>query len=286
MGDQTQYNSLTAFLAILNNPFATVNPARISSNRINNVGDALESFIKDAYSGVLGKEISQEEKETHHYPKAFSWLGNSGNPPDSLLRGGDGIEVKKIQSLTADIALNSSFPKDKLHVDDSRVASGAKAAEQWTERDIVYAIGTVDENELKRLWLIYGDCYAASKQTYEKLITAITNGIKITPSVEFHATNELAKVKKVDPLGVTDMRVRGMWHIQNPSRLYPNLVNSSPRRQYYLLMREEKYQSFNAEQRSELEKIQKDGYQNNVIEINDPDRPDQIIKAQFIRYEI
>ncbi|MDB5179993.1 MAG: NgoII restriction endonuclease R [Candidatus Saccharibacteria bacterium] len=286
MGDDVQYNSLTAFEGILNEPFATVNPARISNNRVNNTGDALEIFIKDAYSGLLGSNISLDDKELNHYPKVFSWLGNSGNPPDSLLKNGDGIEVKKIESLNAGIFLNSSFPKDKLHIDDSRVASGAKSAEQWTERDIVYAIGTVSENELKRLWLIYGDCYAASRETYESLIKIISDGVKTIPDVEFHDTNELAQVKKVDPLGITDLRVRGMWQIQNPSRLYSNLVNDTERRQYYMLMREEKYQSFNEEQRNRMESIDKEGYQNSIIEIRNPDNPAQLMKARFIKYEI
>ncbi|HET9174617.1 MAG TPA: NgoPII family restriction endonuclease [Candidatus Saccharimonadales bacterium] len=286
MGNDSQYNSLYAFKSILENPYATVNPARISSNRINNVGDALEVYIKDAYCGVLGSQLSQDEKELTVYPAAFSWLGNSGNPPDCLLRNGDGIEVKKIQSMNADIALNSSFPKSKLHVDDSRVATGAKASEEWIERDIVYAIGTVIDDELRRLWLIYGDCYAASRDTYEKLFTVISDGVKTIPDVEFCETNELAKVKKVDPLGITEMRVRGMWHIQNPSRLYAHLTTVTPHRQYYVLMREDKYQSFPEYQRNELEELNLDGYENSIIEIRDPDNPAHVIKARFIKYEI
>lgn len=280
-------NTLKAFKNIINDPGASVNPAAVSSNRINNIGDALEGYVKDAYAGVLNSELSQEEKYSE-YSKVFSWLGNLSNPPDAMLKGGDSIEVKKIESLTSDIALNSSFPKSKLHYNDSRVAGGAKRAEDWHEKDkdIVYIIGSVSDQKLSRLWFIYGDCYAASRETYERLINDVSCGIRTIPDIDFHDTNELAKIKKVDPLGITYMRVRGMWHIQNPSRLYSGLVGASERCQYYLLMREEKYKSFPKDDKDALEDLQLDGFSNDIICIRNPDNPAQKIQARFIKYEI
>ena len=281
----TTYNTLRAFRHIIENPNATINPAKISSNRINNVGDALEGFIKDAYANLLDSSLADFEKDCI-YSQAFSWLGNSGNPPDSILRDGDGIEVKKIQTLSSSIALNSSAPKSKLYANDARVATGAKLAENWVEKDIVYAIGSVPTQELKRLWLIYGDCYAASKEVYDRLSNAIAAGVRQLPDIQFQKTNELGRVNKVDPLGITDLRVRGMWHIDNPSRLYAHLVNNSSNRQFYLLMREQKYQSFPAKDRLALECIKVNGYSNTIINIRNPDNPAQLVKARFIKYEV
>ncbi|KXK26869.1 MAG: NgoPII restriction endonuclease [candidate division WS6 bacterium OLB20] len=62
------------------------------NNRINNVGDALEYFIKD---GFINEEVSSNEQRDKKYSEAFSYLGNSSNPPDFMLRGGDAFEVKK-----------------------------------------------------------------------------------------------------------------------------------------------------------------------------------------------
>lgn len=279
------YNTLRAFRHIIENPNATINPARISSNRINNVGDALEGFIKDAYAELLDTHLSDYEKDVV-YSRVFSWLGNSGNPPDSMLRGGDGIEVKKIQSISSAIALNSSSPKNRLYASDTRVATGAKTAENWIEKDIVYAIGSVPGQDLKRLWLIYGDCYAASKEVYDRLSNAIATGVRQLPDIQFQKTNELGRVNKVDPLGITNLRVRGMWHIDNPSRVYAHLVSNSPNRQYYLLMREEKYQTFPLSDRLALERIQSPHYDNSLVEIRNPDNPAQLIKARFIKYEV
>jgi len=134
--------------------------------------------------------------------------------------------------------------------------------------------------------MIYGDCYAASRGVYQKIFNVIGDGIKSIPNVDFQLTNELARVNKVDPLGITNLRTRGMWLIMNPSRLYSNLVASSKNRQYYLLMREEKYQSFSQADRDNLEKVDSDGYSNSVIDIKNPDNPAQLIKARFIKYEI
>lgn len=57
-------------------------------------------------------------------------------------------------------------------------------------------------------------------------------------------------------------------------------------KQFYLLMRENKYQSFSQEERFEIENIKKIGYSNEVIEIRDPDNPARLIKARIIKYEI
>lgn len=76
-----------------------------------------------------------------------------------------------------------------------------------------------------------------------------------------------------------------MWHIENPSRVYSELVSNTTNRQFYLLMREEKYQKLPAEDRSWLENIDLAGYDNQRIKIRDPDNPANLICARFIKYE-
>lgn len=106
-----KFNVLKAFKNIIDNPHASINPAIISSNRINNVGDALEGYIKDSVVGLLGQSPVVDNERDKLYSQAFSWLGNGGNPPDCIIKNGDAIEIKKIQSINSDIALNSSHPK-------------------------------------------------------------------------------------------------------------------------------------------------------------------------------
>jgi hypothetical protein len=68
--------------------------------------------------------------------------------------------------------------------------------------------------------------------------------------------------------------------------LYSQLVNQTDDRQFYLLMRETKYQSFSETDRKVIESISKDGFVNEIVEIRNPDNPANLIKARLIKYEI
>ncbi len=64
--------------------------------------------------------------------------------------------------------------------------------------------------------------------------------------IEFTQTNELGKVKKVDPLGVTDLRIRGMWHIANPYKIFDYIYKFDENAKFQLicLVLKEKYKTF------------------------------------------
>ena len=44
---------------------------------------------------------------------------------------------------------------------------------------MLYAIGHIPKTTktLKSLWLVYGDCFCANKETYERIKDTISNGI-------------------------------------------------------------------------------------------------------------
>ena len=46
--------------------------------------------------------------------------------------------------------------------------------------------------------------------------------------IEFIHTNEIGKLKRVDPLGITNLRIRGMWNIENPKDKDKKLVEENP----------------------------------------------------------
>src|SRR5262245_28624301 len=68
-----------------------------SSNRMNNMGVTLEYFVKDAFCNSLNIQDTNEKDREHS--KYFSYCGNTNNPPDFLIRGGDAVEVKKPDSI-------------------------------------------------------------------------------------------------------------------------------------------------------------------------------------------
>lgn len=210
-------NILQAIHTIINNPIPDLvtHYKSKSQNRINSIGEALEEFIKDSFADTIYETNPITKLEKHS--QLFSYIGNQNNPPDLIIKKGDAVEVKKIQSLNSAIALNSSYPKAKLYQDSPMITSACRKCESWTEKDIIYAIGVIQESNgkqvVKLLWLIQGDCYAASKEIYERISKQIASGINQIPSVEFSITKELGRVNKVDPLGITYLRIRGMWGI-------------------------------------------------------------------------
>lgn len=239
-------------------------------NRINAVGDQLEFYVKDAFADSF--LLNQNEKE-FSYSRVFSYLGNQNNPPDAILRGNDAIEVKKLQGMnTSHIPLNSSYPKSKLHSDSHMITTACRDCEQegWDQKDMIYAVGNVVYEKIKVLIFIYGDCYAASNEVYERVREAVKSGIS-SEGIEFSETRELGRVNRVDPLGITYLRIRGMWGIQSPIKLFENELNYDQNSDFtvFAIMKSEKYNSFPEDQREAVE---------NELEVSDivirnPDNP-------------
>jgi len=121
-------NILEAIKVIFDNSIPNIVSYYQGKNRINSVGDALECFIKDIFSDALNEnDLDIKNKK---YSEAFSYTGNQNNPPDIILKNGDAIEVKKIESLKANIALNSSYPKSKLYSDEPMLTSYCRNCEE------------------------------------------------------------------------------------------------------------------------------------------------------------
>ncbi len=275
-------NILKAIKNLVDNPIVDIKPYYQGRNRANSVGDALEVYIKDIFAGTIGKN---EAESIIEYNKHFSYLGNQNNPPDLMIKGGDAIEVKKIQSPKSALALNSSYPKAKLFVDSPMLTRACRECEDWKEKDIIYAVGCTTDDSVNWLWLVYGDCYSADKETYERVKNKISEGITEIGDVEFTETKELGKVKKVDPLGITDLRIRGMWHIVNPDKVF-DYINDNEESKFKLrvLMSAEKYKSFPKEDKEELESNEDLNMEN--IKIKNPNNVADLIDAKFIKYNI
>lgn len=278
-------NLLVAIKNIIENPVNELVEYYKGTNRANNMGDALEKYVKDAFCGINNN--TNDTERDRKYSEYFSYLGNSNNPPDLILKNSDAVEVKKNESLTSAIALNSSYPKSKLYADDSRITVDCKNCEDtpWSEKDIIYVIGYNPKNtkQLKSICFVYGDCYAARKEIYAQFADKISQGIREIDGIELVETNELAKVKKVDPLGITDLRVRGMWHIESPMKLFKNIFKLTDNAKFSLnaIVLEDKYNSFPESDRLYLEEK---GIVSN-IEIKSPNNPAKLLKAKLISHE-
>ncbi len=260
----------------------------VGNNRANIMGDALEVFVKDIFCNSFS---FNSEEALEKYNETFSYLGNASNPPDIIIRGGDAIEVKKIEGFSS-LPLNSSHPKQKIYSDSTMITNACKHCEDdiggWKEKDLIYFVGNVNKNKLKCLTIVYGDCYSASDEIYLRIKSKIKTGVEEINGIEFIHTNEIGKIKEVDPLGITDLRIRGMWHIENPRKVFNYVMdkyyNEDNEMNVFLIMRKEKYNSFGKEDRNLIE--------NNPfltmedIKIKNPDNPANLVEAKLIFYHI
>ena len=277
-------NILTAIKNIVVSPIGELRTFYESRNRANSMGEALESYIKDVFAGTLAE--TDENKRLERLEQAFSYLGNFTNPPDIIIRGGDAIEVKKIESPLSQLALNSSYPKAKLFADNPKITAACRNCEDWTEKDIIYAVGVVNGSHLKKLFLVYGIDYAASEEIYKRIESVISWGLNTITDVELGETTELGRVNRVDPLGITYLRVRGMWVIENPARVFSYVFNPDENSDFELvaIINTDKYNSFPPESRAELENLIGDAFSIADVRIKTPDNTSILKSAKLIRF--
>lgn len=256
-------------------------------NRVTQVGNALEKFIQNLYSDSFSlDEIAAKAKVKN----CFSYLGNARNPPDLILKNSEAIEVKKLEGIPSYIPLNSSYPKDYLYVNDTRISNDCRSCEEtpWEKKDMVYVIGSVDKkekNKLRGLWFVYGNCYAADKNVYEKSFNSVKSILDDSDDVNNSETSELGRLNNVDPLEATYLRVRGMWHIKHPQQIFGSFgLVSNSNFFAHLIVTKEKFDSFPLKDREELEDIiaENQNVQKRDVLLDDPNNPAKNISAVIV----
>lgn len=279
-------NIINAIINLVNNPICELRKVYARKNRANNAGDALEEYVKDLFAGTFG--IVEEKDRIRKVSEVFSYLGNDSNPPDAILMNGDAIEVKKIESNNSALALNSSYPKHKLYIDSPMISKACKEAEDWTEKDMIYTIGIVQSNQLRHLCMVYGLDYCASVETYERIKKTIKLGVEAIPNIELAETKELGKLNKVDPLGITYLRIRGMWGIENPWKVFDYVYKRDfdKKFNFMCIINEKKWNTFT--NTSDL--ISLSNYVSSLIitdvEVKNPDNPAQLRTAKLIEFSL
>ncbi len=278
-------NIINAIINLVNNPVTQLVDYYQDRNRANNAGDALEEYIKDLFANSF---YLPENKRLERISRAFSYLGNNSNPPDAMLLNGDAIEVKKIETDSAALALNSSYPKHKLKASSPMISTACRAAENWVEKDIIYAVGVVNNNKLKHLCMVYGLDYCASEECYSRIKTTIKNGVESIQGIEFAESRELGHINKVDPLGITYMRVRGMWGIENPWNVFGYVYRRNPQKEFNFMciINNAKWATF--DNTSELVALsgKKSDLSISDIRVRNPDNPAKLVDAKLIAFSI
>lgn len=258
-----------------------------NTNRMNVMGDPLEEYVKNMFADTFG--VTDPIDRMKSISQTFSYLGNDSTPPDGMLKGGnmgDAIEVKKTNSFGG-IQLNSSHPKSKLLSTSTMITNDCRTCEDWTERDMIYVMGQVSNDSVKTLCMVYGMDYCANNSVYESLKDKVTNGIKNIPDIRWaDRTEELGRVNMVDPLGITYLRVRGMWFIQHPIRVFDYIYDLDKSKKFNLmvLINEDKISQFNNFEKL-VDMIQTyPSLEIKDVQIKNPNNPAQLRNAKLITY--
>jgi NgoPII restriction endonuclease len=284
-------NLLRAIQNIVNNPISDLLDSYQENNQISDKGILLEELIQDIFANTLAEENKGVRVSKH--AQVFSYLGNQNNPPDLILRDGDAVEVKKIDSFTAGIRLNISYPRSKLLSDDPMIIPACRSVDggNWNSKDLIYVIGVVKENKLKRLWLIIGDCLAADDEIYQRIRDKIIVETDEIRNAEFSKNKELEKINNLNPLErMTYLRISGAWGIANPVNIYNYLnidYNENANLQVIAIMKTEKYRCFPQSDLDEIAKLATDNTNLKIrdVQINCPNNNVNLIEAKLIIYQ-
>lgn len=280
-------NVIKAIINLVSNPIIELKQYSESHNRVNSMGEALEEYVKDLFTGTVNETDNLIRKQKQK--KYFSYLGNQNNPPDCMIRGGDAIEIKKIESKGSYLALNSSYPKAKLYSSSEMITNACRNCEIWTEKDIIYIVGVVNENQLSSLCMVYGEDYASSEEVYSRIKSTISEGVTSIEGVQFSETKELGRVNRVDPLGITYLRIRGMWGIENPMSVFSDVysVDFNKAFNFMALINNEKYAIFSEDTKT-LEAMVGNlvGLEIKDVKIKNPDNPAKLKDAKLITFKV
>lgn len=279
-------NIIDAIITLVNNPITKITEYYQGRNRANNAGDALEEYTKDLFANSFGMNEAERLKKIE---SVFSYLGNTNNPPDAMLWNGDAIEVKKIEANNSALALNSSYPKQKLFSESKMINKGCRDAEnnQWAEKDMIYTIGVVDkENNLRHLCMVYGLDYCADEEVYSRIKSTIKQGVESIQGVDFTESKELGHINKIDPLGITYMRIRGMWGIENPWKVFSYVYERNLEKNFTFMsiINEEKWNTFTNQQCLIDLSMKNNSLQIKDVRIKNPDNPAQLRNAKLIEF--
>jgi len=214
----------------------------IGKNVVQANGFTLEDYIMALFSGNILED--NVDRYLDNIDENFTCLKAANFFPDYALSSGDVIEVKKNENNSSQLQFNSSYPKNKIFRDSPKINPGLLEETDWEEKDVLYVWGIVPKGRIKLLSFVYGSEFCADRKYYERVITPISR--IISKKKNSTDSDELGKIKKIDPLNYTTLRIRGMWLVSNPIKIIDNYFKPNKNHAFTMvaLMDKEKFESF------------------------------------------
>lgn len=136
--------------------------------------------------------------------------------------------------------------------------------------------------------MVYGLDYCASDSCYKRLKDTIKAGVNAIENVEFAETRELGRINRVDPLGITYLRIRGMWGIENPWTVFNYIYHRDMRKRlnFMCIINNQKWETLpNTGRLIDLSKIDP-RLKLSEVKIHDPNNPARLNEAKLITFTI
>lgn len=280
-------NILTAIKNISN--FKTNNMGEYfkdyAGNKIKTARQQIEYYVKDAISGSFNSV--KDKKPTDRYNGLFSYSGSKTQPPDMIIRGGDSLVIKTIKTYKGSFTINNSPPKDRLMWNDPWIIKNCRRIDggQWTSKDLFYVIGWIEKRRMKYLNFIQGSCFLPEQKFYNKKTDDLKKNIyKFLESegLEANRTIALGKVTNIDPLAITNLRIKAVWRIKNPLKIFSDTFSYDKKQEFTLiaLMLKNKFDSF---PKKDIDAIINDKQiEIKDVKIKNPNNPQKKIDAKLI----
>lgn len=94
------------------------------------------------------------------------------------------------------------------------------------------------------------------------------------------------RVNRVDPLGITNLRIRGMWQIQNPRRVFNYLHPTGDTFELVAVIPTTKYNSFPNDSKNRIENLNNPNLSIADVQVKDPNNPANLIDAKLIIFKL
>ena len=259
------------------------------------LGKPFEVYCKDWLSLLPPGNINARQE---FYDREFIYQGAANNPPDVMFRGGDkgdAFEFKKTESLSGALLLNSSYPKNFLLRTSPGLLDDCKGCEHWLKRSFYYVIGRLKEKDMRvsSLWVVDGRFIAADQEVYSNVFAGLQNAVDTfvhEKELRKISSVELGRVRKIDPLDKSVLRVRSMWELETPHKTFKDLNGvkfDETKATLHALILKERWNAYPTSSKDAINSlIDREGFSiTNVNSMKDPSDPMKNLEGILIRYE-
>jgi hypothetical protein len=204
-----------------------------------------------------------------------------------IIQGGDAIIIKTIKTCKGSFTINNYPPKNRLMWNDPWVLKNCRRVDggQWNSKDVFYVTGWIEKGRIKYLIFIQGTCFIPEEKVYNTKINNLKKNIfnyLESEGLQTIKTNSLGKVNNIDPLGVTNLRIKSVWSVKNPLKIFSDIFSYDKNKDFTLigLMFKNKFDSF---PKKDIDAIVNDkNIKIKDVKIKNPNNPKTLMAAKLI----